>query len=193
LISPTASANLLSTNELTAAGVSVKFSRDQAGDRIPCTLTILHREGRKIKFSLTQHNGIWPVPSRRHCNGYAKISGRDMNTLIKAYHTIHGTSPPDEHSFHTRMLTEAELWHLRLGHAHISKIAKLSKNCIGIVRPIAEARHPCHDCQDSNVIKNNAPPPSENHVKGVWNIDLVDMGIFQGWMHSQGSSLRLCQ
>jgi hypothetical protein len=92
LISPAAPANLLSTNELTAAGVSVKFLRDQAGDRIPCTLTILHREGCKIKFSLTQHNGIWPVPSRRHCNGYAKISGRDMNTLVKAYHTIHGTS-----------------------------------------------------------------------------------------------------
>jgi hypothetical protein len=75
-----------------------------------------------------------------------------------------------------RMLTAPEIWHPRLGHAHITKIAKLSKNCIGISRPIPETRHPCPDCQDSNIIKNDAPPVSSSGTKGVWNADLIDMG-----------------
>jgi hypothetical protein len=211
LLAKKSAANLLSTNELTAAGATIKFPAnktaadkeavptkptyaddDQSDEavkervdiRFPtrhplpkCTITITSRQGRKIKFQLTQHMGIWPVPSRKYINGYAEINGRDMQRMIKAYHADAGTIPPTEHFlFNTRMLTDAELWHLRMGHAHITKLAKLSRNCIGINRHIAESRHPCHDCQDCNVIRNNAPPPSQHQNKGAWNVDMIDMG-----------------
>ena len=63
-----------------------------------------------------------------------------------------------------------------MGHAPISKLAKLSKNCIGMPRVITDTRRPCHDCQDANIIRSDAPPPSSSQTKGVWNVDLIDMG-----------------
>jgi hypothetical protein len=77
---------------------------------------------------------------------------------------------------HMRALTRAELWHLRLGHAHPSKISNLSRNCKGIDSPIPNTRHPCHTCMDANICWNNRPPAAIDAPAGTWNLNLVDMG-----------------
>jgi hypothetical protein len=76
----------------------------------------------------------------------------------------------------TGSLTRLELWHHRLGHAHVSKIAKLSHNCVGINKPLADTRHPCHTCTDANIRRSNKPPAATDAPAGTWNLDLVDMG-----------------
>jgi hypothetical protein len=189
LLSPKSSTNLLATNELTKSGVSVKFPRDDdEGQRLPCLLSILLTDGRKVKIHLRQHGGLWAAPSRKGCTGFIEISSKDMASITRDRNLctagISGQHPPLETALYTRMLTEAELWHLRLNHAHISKIAELSKNCIGMPAIIPDRRQPCHDCQDSNIIRNDAPPPSAAPEKGAWNVDLVDMG--ENYLSSAG-------
>jgi hypothetical protein len=75
-----------------------------------------------------------------------------------------------------RALARAELWHLRLGHTHPSKISKLSRNCKGINSPILDTRHLCHTFMDANIRRNNRPPTAVNAPAGTWNLDLVNMG-----------------
>ncbi len=107
LLASGSSANLLATNKLTASGVAVKFPMDDdKGTRQQCTLTIHHREGHKIRFFLSQHHGLWPVPSRKHCQGLVEINGRDMNKLM---HEPPCTNTFVARAFHTCMLTDAEL------------------------------------------------------------------------------------
>lgn len=76
----------------------------------------------------------------------------------------------------TRPLTVPEKWHHRLGHAHPSKIAKLSHNCIGISTPFTESQIPCHDCMDANIRRCDLPPASQSTDTGVLNCDMINMG-----------------
>ncbi len=74
------------------------------------------------------------------------------------------------------MLTLAETWHLRLGQASWEKLAKLSKYATGFSSPIAQHDYPCHTCQKAKAQRQNYPPPPEHDLKGIWNMDTIDMG-----------------
>jgi hypothetical protein len=92
---------------------------------------------------------------------------------FRAFLNRHGDTT---RSHQLRALTELELWHIRMNHAHPSKLAKLSRRCHGIKHLLPDVRHPCHSCQDANATRNDAPPSSTSDSEGVWHVDTMDMG-----------------
>ena len=164
LISPHTGANLLGTNCLNAADIG--FDAPPAWRCASAKLYIQDRDGTRDDFTLPKVNGLWSVPDFRHV-GFAEIPQSIYAALLSK-------DAPRSHQL--RPLTEAELWHLRLNHAHPSKLAKLSRNCVGIKHPLPDVRHPCHSCQDSNATRNDAPPPSVSDPEGVWHVDVMDIG-----------------
>jgi hypothetical protein len=93
-----------------------------------------------IKFALAEHQGIHLLPFHQDC----------MTHFAGA----------SSHQY--RALTETEMWHLRLGHAAPSKIAKLSRHCKGINKLLADQELPCHMCQEGKAKHQPYPPQSEN-------------------------------
>jgi hypothetical protein len=78
------------------------------------------------------------------------------------YHQDNMTHFAGISSHQFRALTQAELWHLRLGHAGARKIAKLSHRCKGIPKIIAEQDFPCHMCQEGKAKRSDYPDVSDN-------------------------------
>jgi hypothetical protein len=168
LISPDTGANLLGTNCLNTAGVGFdappSFLRSKAKLYIPC------RDGTREEFALPKINGLWSVPDSRHV-GLAEIPQSAYRAFLQK---LLPSDAPRSHQL--RALTELEVWHIRLNHAHPSKLAQLSRNCIGIKHPLPDVRHPCHSCQDANATRSDAPPPSTADHTGVWHVDVMDLG-----------------
>jgi len=135
LYAPDSMANLLATEDLAKAGIGFEV-QPGSGKGV---LTRVNSQGEKFTFPLHRSHNLHRIPFY-------------MDTMV---HVCGMTS------HHFRSLTEAELWHLRLGHASSEKIAKLSKNCIGIKKPLAENEFPCHHCHEGKAQRSRAPPASD--------------------------------
>ena len=158
-------ANLLGTNCLQDSGVG--FTVPPCAS-LPTTLDFVSR--RKLhRVSLPKRLGLWSVPDSRKL-GLVEI----RSPSFMAFMNYGAANQPRGHQL--RPLAEHELWHLRLNHAHPSKVAKLSRRCIGIRHPLADVRNPCHSCMDNNATRNDAPPSSTTEREGVWHVDLMDLG-----------------
>jgi hypothetical protein len=168
LISPDTSANLLGTNCLNAADVG--FYAPPAWTRVSAKLYIQDRDSTSEDFKLPHINCLWSVPDFDTV-GFAEFP-QALYTAFQAKNSSSVASRPHQ----LRALMESELRHHRLNHAHPTKLAKLSCNCIGITHPLPDVRHPCHLCQDSNATRNDAPPPSTADHEGVWHVDVMDLG-----------------
>ena len=152
LVAPNAPANLLSTKDLQAAGIGFEIS--SAPDS-SASLNLTTAEGNKIPFPLEEHNGLYMVP---FCE--------DIMTVFA-----------NVASHQLRALTPGELWHLRLCHAHPSKLAKLSHNCVGMKQPLAEHSHPCHICHEAKATRQDFPKHIDHSDDDdILTMDLVDMG-----------------
>jgi len=92
------SANLLGTNQLTTAGVSIKHPMDVDGKRLPRVLTIKNTHGSKLPFPLQQYRRLWAVPSRAGCNGFIKVSSKDAPKFFKTFAST-GPRGPAAHAF----------------------------------------------------------------------------------------------
>ena len=136
LYAPDAMTNLLSTANLSDIGIGFQMIPHKPDGQLYMDIP---NSGRLI-FPLKAVGGLQQLPFFK-----------DTMTCISGVST-----------HHLRALTEAELWHLRLGHASAHKIAKLSKHCKGISKPLAETDFPCHHCMDSNPRHVSALPKSEN-------------------------------
>jgi hypothetical protein len=121
----------------------------------PATLHFLDGSD-QVSLELEEHCGLYKLP---FC--------QDAMTCI-----------PGIVSHQLRVLTTAEKWHLRLGHANWDKLAKLSKCAICFNSPIASAQHeyPCHTCCEAKARQQNYPPLYDHERKGVWKMDTLDMG-----------------
>jgi hypothetical protein len=137
LYAPDASANLLATGDLQEAGIGLHIPADNS---TAAHLFVADDKGEKLMFNLAEHKGIYLLPFHQDC----------MTHFAGAA----------SHQF--RALTEVELWHLRLGHAGTRKIAKLSRHCKGIPKPLADQELPCHMCQEGKSKRQNYPAASEN-------------------------------
>ena len=173
MVSSQAQANLLSHNELRKVHIGVLVP-DNNTEPVRLFWPKYHRgsgtSSEKHYVNMQSKHGLIPLPN--YDGEYVEISdcssaAEYLASTCYAFNSTHHQLRP---------LTEAERWHHRLCHAHPSKIAKLSHNCIGIKRPLAEFPVPCHDCMDANIRRNDLPPPSLRTDTGVWNVDMVDMG-----------------
>lgn len=142
-------ANLLSVSDLTDAGIKVSMTKEGS------YLGWVGTDNKYHKAFFAKVGRLFPTGAPAMT--YTAYLGKTANEKIYA-------------------LSDAELWHLRLGHAHIDKIAKLSRNCKGIKRPINSSARSCHTCQDTKIERRNALPASSSNKTGVWNWDLLDMG-----------------
>ncbi len=133
LYAPEASANLLATGDLRDAGIGLHIPADNS---TAAHLFVADDKGTKLMFNLAEHKGIYLLPFHEDFAGAAS------------------------HQF--RALTEVELWHLRLGHAGTRKIAKLSRHCKGISKPLTDQELPCHMCQEGKAKRQDYPAASEN-------------------------------
>lgn len=167
MISEHSGANLLGTNCLQAARLG--FNVPPHPDEPASIYTENHgRPGRIRRLYLPKRYGLWEIPDSRPI-GLAEIPQSCFSAITEHTHALSA-------SHQLRALTPLETWHFRMNHAHPSKLAVLSRHCIGIKQPLADVRNPCHSCQDSNATRNVAPPPSLRDAAGVWNVDLLDMG-----------------
>ncbi len=137
LYAPDASANLLATGDLQEAGIGLHIPADNS---TAAHLFVTDDKGEKLMFTLAEHKGIYLLPFHQDC----------MTHFAGAA----------SHQF--RALTEVELWHLRLGHAGTRKIAKLSKHCKGISKPLADQELPCHMCHEGKAKRQDYPAVSDN-------------------------------
>jgi hypothetical protein len=152
LVAPEAPANLLATRDLQEAGIG--FNIPPAPDTM-ATVNVTDETGCKIHFPLAERNGLYMLP---FCS--------DIMTIFS------GVA-----SHQLRALTTLELWHLRLCHAHTSKIAKLSHNCVGIPHKLAEQTHPCHTCHEAKAARQDYPASIDHSDDDdILSMDLVDMG-----------------
>lgn len=153
LLAPDAPGNLLSTQDLRAAGVGFEVP---ANPTQPASINITEAPGQKISFSLQEKNGLFMLPFYRNImTEWACIVSHQL-----------------------RSLTESELWHCRLNHAGSKKIAQLSKNCIGIKNPLAEHPYPCHICQEAKATKQDYPTASDHSGdEDILAADSLDMGV----------------
>ena len=130
LISPATGANLLGTNCLSAAGVGFDVpprSFINGLTRTHATLYIKNpKDDSREEFKLPNIHGLWSVPDPRGI-GFAEIP----QSAFRAFINRHGDAT---RSHQLRALTELELWHIRMNHAHPSKLAKLSRRCHGAIR-----------------------------------------------------------
>jgi hypothetical protein len=161
LISDEASQNLLAMHDLREAGVGLEFPVDK---RLPGCLKLTTTAGTTATFDIKPKNRLYPIP---RCNVSDTPISEILNSSVKNF-------AGNVHKMTT--VTRSELWHARLGHAHPSKIAALSHNCIGIDKPIPDTSHPCHTCMDANIRRSNKPHAATDAPAGTWNLDLVDMG-----------------
>ena len=136
LYAPDAFANLLSVKDLSDAGRG--FEVPAGGGS--ANLIIRQKDESMLVFPLQQNKGLYQLPFYQDT----------MTHFAGAF------------SHQLRALTQAELWHLRLGHAGARKIAKLSQHCKGIPKPIPEHDFPCHTCQEGKAQRQDYPAPSEN-------------------------------
>jgi len=167
MVSPSAQANLLSHNDLRSARIGILVPDNETD---PAMLFWTRRGGApdtKAYCHMGCKHGLIPLP--RHDGQLSEISED-----VAAYLAITGYAFGSTHH-QLRPLTLAEKWHHRLNHAHPSKIAKLSHNCIGM-SPLAEFQVPCHDCMDANIRRSDLPPASQRTNTGVWNADMIDIG-----------------
>jgi hypothetical protein len=131
----------------------------------PIWITIMTPSGTEARFEIKPVNKLYPVPQW-------DLTDYPMGELTVSSSRIFAGM-----SMEQRLLTLREIWHHRLGHAHPSKIVKLSHNCIGIDKPIPDTRQPCHTCMDANIwIRNLRPPPAADAPDDTWNLDTLDMG-----------------
>ena len=162
LISEHTTHNLLSLHDL--RDVDVGFTQEPDRKK-PIHLSVMTPSGTVARFVIKPINRLYPVP-RWNLTDYPL--GEVASSSIRSF--------AGSVSVQQRPLKRDEVWHHRLGHAHPSKIAKLSHNCIGIDKPIADSRHPCHTCMDANIRRNRRPDASTEAPDGTWNLDLMDMG-----------------
>jgi hypothetical protein len=101
LVAPNASANLLATGDLRDAGIGLHIPAVQ-GESLH--IFVIDEGNQKLVFNLAEYHGLYMLPF--HHDNMTHFAG------------------VSSHQF--RALTEAELWHLRLGHAGTRKITKLS-------------------------------------------------------------------
>jgi len=161
LVSKDTNHNLLSLHDMRDADVG--FIQPPNKNQ-PVWITIMTPSGTEARFEIKPVNKLYPVPRW-------DLTDYPMGELLTSSSRIFAGM-----SIQQRMLTLREIWHHRLGHAHPSKIAKLSQNCTGIKEPIADTRQPCHTCMDANIIRNPRPPPAVDAPDDTWNLDTLDMG-----------------
>ena len=136
LFAPDAKANLLSAADLGKIGVGFTMQPHKANGRL-----FMEVPGKgTLFFPLIGVRGLQQLPFFK-----------DTMTCISGVST-----------HHLRALTEAEIWHMRMGHASSRKIAKLSTHCKGIARPLAENSFPCHACHEAKAEHSDAPPQSSS-------------------------------
>lgn len=150
LIAEDAPYNLLSTRDIQLA----KMGFTTPADINQPAIVYFEDDAGRVSLELEEHGGLYKLP---FC--------QDIMT------TIAGVS-----SHQLRALTEAEKWHLRMGHAGWDKIATLSKIAKGFHSPIARHDYPCHTCHEAKARRQNYPPPSAHERDGVWCMDTIDMG-----------------
>lgn len=114
LYSSECNANLLSVSDLTDAGIDVKFTQSHV----------------KLGYRVDEDDNY-------HISIYERI---DKIYCIPPIFPKYSAYLADMNKRFIYRLGAAELWHLRLGHAHFEKIAKLSKRCIGISQPISHTK-----------------------------------------------------
>ncbi len=145
-----APANLLATSDLQKANVGFAVPAGQG----PAKLCLETNSG-TVEFELEKFCGLHLLPFYEEA----------MTVLAGVV------------SHRLRALNPTEIWHWRLCHTGFRKIAILSRNCVGIPRPLPEEALPCHTCYDANMRKQNAAQPSEiGEDDGTWSADMFDMG-----------------
>jgi hypothetical protein len=130
LISQHTGANLLGTNCLNAADVG--FDAPPAWMCAQAKLYIHFTDCTLDEFKLPKINGLWSVPDFRDIE-FVEIP-RSAYSAFNARH--HAQDQPWSHQL--RPLTNLELWHHGMCHAHPTKLAKLSQSCMGIKHPLPD-------------------------------------------------------
>ena len=136
LLAPDAKANLLSAADLGKIGIGFTMQPHKANGKLFMDIP----DKGTLFFPLIGVRGLQQLPFYK-----------DTMTCLSGVST-----------HHLRALTEAEIWHMRMGHASSRKIAKLSMHCKGIPKPLAENSFPCHSCHEAKSEHSDAPPQSTN-------------------------------